>query len=57
MQINGKTVERITFAANSDEETVRRQVLEHEKVKGKLKGKAIAKVIVIKKRLVNIVAN
>jgi len=56
VQINGKVRDKITVSAQSDEETIRNQALTAEKVKQQLAGMTVRKVIVIKDRLVNIVA-
>jgi len=56
IQINGKVRDRITFAADSNEEAIEKTVLENERIIALLEGKTIRKVIVIKDRLVNIVA-
>jgi len=57
VQINGKVRDKITVSAQCDEEVIRQQALAAEKVKQQLAGLTIRKVIVIKDRLVNIVAN
>jgi len=56
IQINGKVRDKMTFPADSDENTIHQQALASEKVQTLLQGKTVKKVIVIKKRLVNIVA-
>jgi leucyl-tRNA synthetase len=57
IQILGKVRDRMTVPADSDEETIKQKALETEKIKPLLEGKTVRKVIVIKDRLVNIVAN
>jgi leucyl-tRNA synthetase len=57
VQINGKIRDKIVFPADSDEETIKSLALASEKVKPHIEGKNLRKVIVIKNRLVNIVAN
>ncbi len=56
VQVNGKLRDRITVAADADEEAVKAKALASELVLKALAGKAPKKVIVIKGRLVNIVA-
>jgi len=57
IQINGKIRERMVFAADSDDETIKRKVLEDDAVKRRLEGKTVRKVIIAPNRIVNIVAN
>ncbi len=56
VQVNGKVKDRIVVPADSDEEHIRQKALANEKVIAALAGKTPKKVIVIKSRLVNIVA-
>jgi len=56
VQVCGKIKDRITVPADASEETVRQTALAREKVQAAIAGKPIKKVIVIKSRLVNIVA-
>ena len=56
VQVQGKIKARITVAADADEETVRSAALADEGVQAALDGKTIRKVIVVKGRLVNIIA-
>ncbi|MBN2376551.1 MAG: leucine--tRNA ligase [Sedimentisphaerales bacterium] len=56
VQVNGKIKDKITVAANSDEESIRQKALNSIKILAETDGKEILKVIVIKNRLVNIVA-
>jgi len=56
VQVNGKVKDRIVVPAESDEEHIRQKALANEKVIAALAGKVPKKVIVIKSRLVNIVA-
>jgi leucyl-tRNA synthetase len=56
VQVNGKVKDRIVVPAECDEEHIRQKALGSEKVIAALGGKAPKKVIVIKSRLVNIVA-
>jgi leucyl-tRNA synthetase len=55
VQVNGKIKDRITVAADSDEETIKQKALACEKVAAAIAGKEPKKIIVIKSRLVNIV--
>ena len=55
VQLNGKVKGRITVAADADEDTIKQAAL--DEVSGLTAGKTIRKVIVVKGRLVNIVAN
>ena len=56
IQVNGKIKARINIASNLDEESIKKAALENEDIKAATDGKNIVKVIVIKGRLVNIVA-
>jgi leucyl-tRNA synthetase len=56
VQVNGKVRERIVVAAEADEEQIKQKALACEKIRKALAGKAPQKIIVIKSRLVNIVA-
>ena len=55
VQVNGKLRSRFEVAADVDEETIKETALEKKKVKKFIDGKTIKKVIVVKKKLVNIV--
>ncbi len=57
VQIGGKIKARIMVAPDADEETIRTAALKNDRVVAALVGKTIRKVIVVKGRLVNIVAN
>jgi len=56
VQVNGKIRARITVPADADEEAIKSTALADEKVKAAIAGKEIVKVLVVKGRLVNIVA-
>ncbi len=56
IQINGKVRGKITVSAATDEEAIKETALAEETVIKHLDGKTIRKIIVIKNRLVNIVA-
>ena len=57
VQILGKVKARITVPADADDKTLEKAALADDKIKKELHGKTIRKVIVVKGRLVNIVAN
>jgi leucyl-tRNA synthetase len=57
IQINGKIRSKINIPSGLDEESIKEAALSDENIKSHLEGKTIRKVIVIKGRLVNIVAN
>ena len=56
LQVTGKVKDRITVPADADDKELERLAMENEKVKAALEGKTVKQVIVVKKRLVNIVA-
>jgi leucyl-tRNA synthetase len=56
VQVNGKIKDRIVVSADADEEQIKARALAGEKVAAALAGKTPRKIIVIKSRLVNIVA-
>jgi len=56
IQINNKIITKDNFATNADNAEIEKQALENEKIKTALEGKSVAKVIVIKGRLINIIA-
>ena len=55
VQVNGKVRDRITVAAEADEEQIKQKALASEKVIAAMAGKKPKKIIIIKSRLVNIV--
>lgn len=55
VQVNGKLRDHITVASDADKETIEQTALQAEKVQSYLAGNNIKKVIVVPKRLVNIV--
>jgi leucyl-tRNA synthetase len=55
VQVNGKLVNVIKVAADSDEETIKAAALADEKVKARIEGKTVVKVIVVPGKLVNLV--
>ncbi|MGH9335259.1 MAG: class I tRNA ligase family protein, partial [Vicinamibacteria bacterium] len=57
VQVNGKLRGRLAIAADEDEETVKRRALEDVNVKRYLEGKEIQRVVVVPKRLVNVVVS
>ena len=56
VQVNGKVRGKFEIPAGTDEETVKKEALELEGVKRQLEGKEIKKIIVVKDKVVNIVA-
>ncbi|HUW17896.1 MAG TPA: leucine--tRNA ligase [Sedimentisphaerales bacterium] len=56
VQVNGKIRDRITVCAEADEDQIKQEALGSEKVRASLAGKNPRKIIVVKSRLVNIVA-
>lgn len=56
VQVNGKVRGKFEIPAGTDEETVKKEALELEGVKRQLEGKEIKKIIVVKGKVVNIVA-
>jgi leucyl-tRNA synthetase len=57
VQVNGKLRGRVSIGADEDDETVKRRALEDENVKRFLEGKEIVRVVVVPKRLVNVVVS
>lgn len=57
VQVNGKLRDTIEVSAEATEEEVKADAMASEKVLGHLQGLTVRKVIVVPKRLVNIVAN
>lgn len=57
IQVNGKLSSNITVDKNADKEQIETLAQEDEKVKRKIEGKTVRKIIVIPGRLVNIVAS
>ncbi len=56
VQILGKIRDKLTIPADADEKTMEKLALASEKIKSDLEGKTVRKVIVVKGKLVNIVA-
>ncbi len=57
VQVLGKVKSRITVPADADDKALEEAALNDEKIQQEIKGKTVRKVIVVKGRLVNIVAN
>lgn len=57
LQVNGKIADRVMIPADLDESAMRELALNHGKVKEATAGKTVRKVIAVKGKLVNIVAN
>ena len=55
VQVNGKLRSRFTVSADADDDTLRELAISDERVKKFIEGKMVKKVIVVKKKLVNIV--
>jgi leucyl-tRNA synthetase len=55
VQVNGKLRGRLSIGAAEDDETIKKRALEDENVKRFLEGKDIVRVVVVPKRLVNVV--
>ena len=55
VQVNGKLVNVVKVPAGSDEATVKAAALADEKVKARVEGKSVVKVIVVPGKLVNLV--
>jgi len=56
IQVNGKVKTRISFAADTSKQDIEAAVLANEKVQSFIAGRTVRKVIVVPKRIVNIVA-
>ncbi|WP_028561699.1 leucine--tRNA ligase [Paenibacillus pinihumi] len=57
VQVNGKIVERLSVAADLDQQGLEERAKESAKVKDAIEGKTIRKVIAVKGKLVNIVVS
>jgi len=57
VQVNGKIAERVSVASDLDEAGMQEKALGLEKVQALIAGKTVRKVIAVKGKLVNIVAN
>ena len=55
IQVNGKVRGRITVPANSDKSALENEALNHENIQKHIDGKSVKKVIVVPKKLINIV--
>ncbi|HUS73109.1 MAG TPA: hypothetical protein VMY06_08590, partial [Sedimentisphaerales bacterium] len=55
VQVNGKIKDRITVAADTDEEQIKQRALGSEKVIAAMAGRPAKKVIVVKPRIVSII--
>jgi leucyl-tRNA synthetase len=55
LQVNGKVRDRVSVPADIDEQTLRALALESEAVQRQLQGQPPRQVIVVPRRLVNIV--
>ena len=57
VQVNGKLRGKFTTAAGSDEECLKKQAMAISAVAAQIEGKTVRKIIVVKGKVVNIVAN
>jgi leucyl-tRNA synthetase len=57
VQVNGKLRGRVIIGADEDDETVKKKALEDENVRRFLEGREIRRVVVVPKRLVNVVVS
>lgn len=55
IQVNGKVRSQIKMAADCDEEHMKQVALNDDKVQGYIKGKEIQRIVVVPKKLVNVV--
>ena len=55
VQVNGKLRDKITVAADADDDTIKATAQSGEKIQNHIQGKVVKKIIVVKGRLVNIV--
>lgn len=56
-QVNGKIRGKQSMPVDADDKTLEAAAMENEQMKKNLEGKTIRKVIVVKNKLVNVVAN
>ena len=56
VQVNGKLKGVVVLPLDCDEEQAKKAALDDEKVKSAIEGKNIAKIIVVKNKIINIVA-
>jgi leucyl-tRNA synthetase len=57
VQINGRVRDRMTISIHATEEEIKAAALANQKIQQLLAGKTVQRVIVVPKKLVNIVAN
>ena len=55
VQVNGKVRSRFNIAADADEEAIRTAALANDRIVARIGGRPVKKVIVVQKKLVNIV--
>ena len=55
VQVNGKLRGQITISADADEESIKTTALNNESIQRHLEGKSVKKIIVVGKKLINIV--
>ena len=56
VQVNGKVRARLTVPADVDDDTLREQALAHPQVQAHVSGKAVDRVVIVKGKLVGVVA-
>ncbi len=57
VQVNGKLRGKFMIDAEADEETIKQEALQVQNVQAQIEGKTVRKIIVVKGKVVNIVAN
>ena len=57
IQVNGKVRDRMSVSFLADEEEVKSVALDNPKIKALIAGKTVRKIVVVPKKLVNVVAN
>jgi leucyl-tRNA synthetase len=55
VQVNGKLVTVVRVAVDADAKTIEEAALAEEKIQGRISGKTVAKVVVVPRKLVNLV--
>ncbi len=57
IQVNGKVRDRMNVSFLANEEEVKSAALDNPKIKALIAGKTVRKIVVVPKKLVNVVAN
>jgi leucyl-tRNA synthetase len=55
VQVNGKVRSRITVAADASDDAIKQQAMADERIQQYIEGKTLRKVVVVPKKLVNVV--